>query len=82
MIDDYLRRFKELIASASDKEIVKISIGARLYANATMSGNPNLPKSSKDMEIEEIIHEFEGDADISAELTTRVRKIRTYSQRR
>lgn len=82
MIDDYLRRFKELIASAPDKKAVQTSIGARLHVNGTMNANPNLPKSSKDIEIEEIISEFEGDADMSAEITKHLRTTRTYSRRR
>lgn len=82
MINAYVRRLKNLIDSASDKDAVTLSIGARLYANATMSGNRNLPTSSKDIEIEEVINEFEGDADLSAEIMTRLKKTQTYSRRR
>lgn len=69
MAEDYVRRLKALIDSADDKDAVKKSIGARLYANATMSGNTNLPTSSKDKEIDDIIGEFEGDDEMSGEVS-------------
>ena len=94
----YAARFQKLIDSASDKEAVRSSIGARLYLNATMGGNVP-PTSSKDAEIDAIISEFEGDADMSGsisralklaggkrrrtrKLTRKTRKTRKYSRRR
>jgi hypothetical protein len=68
MAKEYVDRLKALIDSADDKDAVKNSIGARLYANATMSGSRDLPTSSKDAEIDEIIAEFEGDSDMSTEV--------------
>lgn len=69
MAQEYVDRLKALIDSADDKDAVKDSIGARLYANATMSGNTNLPTSSKDKEIDAIINEFEGDDEMSGEVS-------------
>jgi hypothetical protein len=68
MAEEYAGRLKALIDSAEDKAAVKKSIGARLYANATMSGSRDLPTSSKDTEIDKIITEFEGDSDMSTEV--------------
>ena len=69
MAQEYVDRLKALIDSADDKDAVKKSIGARLYANATMSGNTNLPTSSKDKEIDDIIGEFEADDEMSGEVS-------------
>jgi len=96
MAEEYARRLKALIDAASDKPAVKKSIGARLYANVTMS----VPKakSSKDAEIDAIIAEFEGDEEMSQDVmdamkkmggkrrktrkpTRKTRKTRKYSRR-
>lgn len=73
MAQSYVKRFRELIRMASDAEAVKKSIGARLYANASMSGSTDLPTSSKDAEIDAIIQEFEGDADMSSKISSKLR---------
>lgn len=67
-MSDYAARLQSLIDSATDKDAVKTSIGARLYDNSTMSGKP-MPTSSKDSEIDAIIGEFEGDAEMSGEVS-------------
>jgi hypothetical protein len=68
MAEEYAQRLQALIDSASDKEEVRKSIGARLYLNATMGSNVP-PKSSKDAEIDAIIREFEGDNEMSSEIS-------------
>jgi hypothetical protein len=71
---EYAQRLNNLIHEAEDKADVRKSIYARLYANATMSsGLP--PQSSKDQEIDQIISEFEGDADTSAEVEEELKKL-------
>ncbi len=76
MADTYATRLKQLIDSAQDKDAVKTSIGARLYANSTMTGNQaRLPTSSKDAEINTIIAEFEGDAEMSSDVEDALKKI-------
>lgn len=76
MADTYATRLKQLIDSAQDKDAVKTSIGARLYANSTMMGNQaRLPTSSKDAEINTIIAEFEGDAEMSSDVEDALKKI-------
>ena len=67
MSDEIVRRLYDIIQSANDKEAVKKAVHAALYLNATMSSKP-LPRSSKNAEIEGIIAEFEGDADLSTEI--------------
>jgi hypothetical protein len=71
----YVNRLKAIIDSAVDKENVKNSIQARLHANATMSSTNQLPKSSKDTEIDRIITEFEGDDELSVEIQDALKKI-------
>lgn len=92
--DEIVQRLYDIIQSASDKEAVKKAVYAALYNNAAMSSRP-LPPSSKNSEIEDIVLEFEGDADLSAEVEKklkqrgarrktkkRARKSRKYSRRR
>lgn len=91
---DIVQRLYDIIQSASDKEAVKTAVHAALYNNATMSSRP-LPPSSKNSEIEDIILEIEGDADMSSEVAEKLkqrgarrktkkqaRKSRKYSRRR
>jgi ABC-type proline/glycine betaine transport system substrate-binding protein len=98
MADDYARRLKALVDTATDKDAVKKSIDARLHANATMGVAK--ATSSKDAEIDAIVAEFEGDEDMSQEVmdamkkmggkrrrktrkpTRKTRKTRKYSRRR
>lgn len=71
--DEIVRRLHDLIQSANDKEAVKKAVHAALYNNATMSSRP-LPPSSKNAEIEEIVSEFEGDADMSSEIDEKLKQ--------
>lgn len=71
--DEIVRRLYDLIQSANDKEAVKKAVYAALYNNATMSSRP-LPPSSKNAEIEEIVSEFEGDADMSSEIDDKLKQ--------
>ncbi len=74
MAQAYARQLKALVDSANDKDAVKKSIGARLYANATMGGPP-VATSSKDAEIDAIIVEFGGDDEMSQEVMDEMKKM-------
>lgn len=84
MATSYAKRLRGLIDTATDKDAVRKSIGARLYANASMGNYPNLPTSSKDVQIDAILSEFEGDDEISADVTKMIggRKHRKTRRRR
>lgn len=71
--NDFVLRLYDIIQSANDKEAVRTSVYAALYNNATMSSKP-LPPSSKNAEIEEVIAEFEGDADLSSEIEDKLKQ--------
>lgn len=72
-VHDIVLRLYDIIQSANDKEAVRTSVYAALYNNATMSSKP-LPPSSKNAEIEEVIAEIEGDADLSSEIEDRLKQ--------
>lgn len=72
-VDEIVRRFYDIIQSAEDKDAVRRAVYAALYINATMSSAP-LPPSSKNAEIEDIISEFEGDADLSSEIDDKLKQ--------
>jgi len=76
MAEAYAKRLKALVDSATDKDAVKNSIGTKLYENGSMGlDNPNAPTSSKDAEIDAIIGEFEGDAEMSADVENAMKKM-------
>lgn len=72
-VHDIVLRLYDIIQSANDKDAVRTAVYAALYKNATMSSKP-LPPSSKNAEIEEVISEFEGDADLSSEIEDRLKQ--------
>ena len=72
-VHDIVLRLYDIIQSANDKEAVRTAVYAALYKNATMSSKP-LPPSSKNEEIEEVIAEFEGDADLSSEIEDKLKQ--------
>lgn len=62
MVNVYITRLKALVDSATDKDAVKNSFGAKLYNTGAQSLRPT-PPSSKDEEIEKLIADIEADED-------------------
>lgn len=74
-VDSIVEALESILEQSTDKDKVKKSIGARLYATARAREPPTSATSSMDADIDEVLQEYEGDADLMSEVMDRMKPL-------